>query len=110
MEQRARWARKQEAVRTQAALAERAELQSALEGETTRARLAKTALEEEKRAYEEKGRALSGEHAQLQQQMQAARPAAEEAEAQLEAQRVKVLRIVWPSPTPTPQPQPQPQP
>ena len=84
MEQRARWARKQEAVRTQAALAERAELQSALEGETTRARLAKTALEEEKRAYEEKGRALSGEHAQLQQQMQAARRAAEEAEAQLE--------------------------
>ena len=94
MELRARAARKQESVRNKAASAERAELQSTLEGETTRARLAKTALEDEKHAYEEKGQALTGEHAQLQQQMQAARRAAEEAQAQLEAQRVKVTAFM----------------
>ena len=111
MELRARAARKQEAARNKVADAEAAELQSTLAGETTRARLAKAALEDEKRAYEEKGQALTGEHAQLQQQMQAARRAAEEAQAQLEAQRVKVAAFVAnPNPDPDPSPSPSPSP
>ena len=61
--------------------------------------LTKAALEDEKRAYVEKGQALTGEQEQMRKQMQAARRAADEAEAQLEEQRLKVTSFVWPHAT-----------